>query len=65
LARTNLTISLSSDNGKTWNEKLVIHEGFAAYSDLVQIDEETIGCLYEYGEDEHPYENIGFALIKI
>lgn len=65
LSRTNLTISLSSDNGKTWNEKLVIHEGFAAYSDLVQIDEETIGCLYEYGEDEHPYENIGFALIKI
>lgn len=65
LSRNNLTISKSNDNGKTWDEQLVIHEGHAAYSDLVQIDEGTIGCLFEYGENEHPYENIGFAVIAI
>lgn len=65
LTRDTLTLSLSTDNGGTWSEKLLIHKGPAAYSDLVQIDEKTIGCLYEYGEAEHPYENIGFAIIEI
>lgn len=62
--RDNLTIRLSRDNGLTWEESLVLNEGPSAYSDMVQIDDNTIGCLYEYGEN-HPYDYIGFATIKI
>ena len=65
LTRSNLTVQISNDGGNSWNEKLVIHKSFSAYSDLVQIDDNTIGCLYEFGENEHCYENIGFALIQI
>ena len=64
LNRSNLTVRISHDLGRTWQESIVIHEGPAAYSDLVQIDDVTIGCLYEFGS-ENPYENIGFALIGI
>ncbi len=64
LARNNLTIRLSHDAGITWNENLVVQEGPAAYSDLVQIDENTIGCLYEFGDD-NCYDYIGFVLIQI
>ena len=65
LTRSNLTIQLSHDNGSTWTERIVVHEGPAAYSDLVQIDENTIGCLYEFGDVAHCYEYIGFALLEI
>lgn len=62
--RENLTIRLSRDNGLTWEESLVVYKGQSAYSDMVQLDDNTIGCLYEYGEN-HPYDYIGFAVIKI
>ena len=62
--RSHLTLRLSHDFGKTWTESILIHEGPAAYSDLVQIDDETIGCLYESGT-VHPYENISYVLIRI
>ena len=65
LSRKNLTLKKSNDGGATWDEKLVIHEGHSAYSDLVQIDDNTIGCLYEFGDTESPYEFIGFALIQL
>lgn len=65
LTRDHLTLRVSNDNGKSWGESLLIHEGHSAYSDLVQIDNETIGCLYEYGDIEHCYEKIGFAIIKL
>jgi sialidase-1 len=65
LSRANLTIRLSSDAGQTWSESIVVHEGPAAYSDLVQIDDNTIGCLYEFGDTDNCYQYIGFALIAL
>lgn len=65
LSRDHLTIKISNDNGATWGERLVVHEGPSAYSDMVMIDEKTIGCLYEYGDTDNCYEYIGFALIQI
>ena len=64
LSRSCLTLKLSHDSGKTWAESIVIHDGPAAYSDLVQVNDNIIGCLYEYG-DKDAYEHIGFALIQI
>jgi sialidase-1 len=45
--RENLTIRLSHDNGKTWSVDRVLDPGKAAYSDLVELSDGRIGCLYE------------------
>jgi sialidase-1 len=48
--RRDLMILLSFDEGATWPVKKVIHKGPAAYSDLVKLDDERVGVLYEAGE---------------
>ena len=45
--REKMTIKGSFDEGKTWPLKKEIYSGTAAYSDLVQINENDIGLLYE------------------
>jgi sialidase-1 len=45
--RSHMTVRLSYDEGKTWPVAKVIHDGSAAYSDLVVLPDRTIGCLYE------------------
>lgn len=54
LKRDNLTLRISTDEGKTWTKKFVIDKSiddkkkdWAAYSDLVKLDKKTIGVLYE------------------
>jgi sialidase-1 len=58
--RVSLTVRGSIDDAQTWPGKLVLHEGPAAYSCLVRIDDATAGCLYERGKSG-PYERITFA----
>lgn len=48
-SRTNLTVRLSLDDGKSWAFSRVIDEGLSAYSCLVPIDDKRVGCLYEEG----------------
>jgi sialidase-1 len=48
--RRDLTILASTDDAKTWGRKTVIHFGPVAYSDLVNLDDEKIGVLYEAGK---------------
>ena len=57
--RRDLTILVSYDEGKTWGRKTVIHPGPAAYSDLIKLDSERIGTLYEAGR--RLYGEIVFA----
>lgn len=45
-----LTLSVSSDEGSTWEPKRTIHEGHAAYSDLVAISDDQFVCVFETGE---------------
>ncbi|SEW49765.1 sialidase family protein [Chitinophaga arvensicola] len=51
--RDNLTLRISYDEGRTWPGKYVIAASgkaipsYAAYSDIVKIDEQHIGVLYE------------------
>ena len=49
-SRRDLTILLSFDEGDSWVMKNVLHPGPAAYSDLVKINGEQIGVLYEAGQ---------------
>ncbi len=57
--RTRMTIRMSLDGGGTWPYARLLHGGPAAYSDLVEIGEGTIGILYERGE-KSAYESIVF-----
>ena len=58
--RERLTVRLSYDEGVTWPVARVVHEGPAAYSSLVALQDSSIGLLFERG-DRSPYERISFA----
>ena len=62
--RENLTIRLSNDKSESWPVSRTLHAGPAAYSDLVALGDNAIGCLYEKGEST-PYETITFARIPL
>ena len=55
--RSHMTVRLSYDEGRSWPVAKVIHEGSAAYSDLVVLPDGAIGCLYERDD----YGKITFA----
>lgn len=58
--RVNMTIRLSHDEGVTWPIARLLWAGPTAYSCLTTLQDGSIGCLYERG-DQHPYERITFA----
>jgi sialidase-1 len=58
--RERMTVRVSHDEGATWPMARVIHEGPAAYSSLVVLDDLSIGLLYERGTSS-PYERITFS----
>ena len=45
--RERMTVRASLDGGQTWSEGLRIYEGSSAYSDLVRVDDDTAGLLFE------------------
>ncbi|PZF83445.1 sialidase family protein [Jiangella anatolica] len=61
-ARRTLQLRYSLDEGATWTGGLVLHDGPAAYSDLVEAGARTLGVLYENG-DAGTYERITFARV--
>jgi sialidase-1 len=56
--RESMTIKGSFDEGKTWSLKKEIYSGTSAYSDLVQVNKDEIGLLYER-------DNNGIYFIRI
>jgi len=60
-SRTNLKVKKSVDSGKTFDDGILVWDGPAAYSMLVDAGD-YIGLLLELGEDS-PYESIGFAVV--
>lgn len=61
--RRDLTMLLSFDEGKSWGRKTLIHTGPAAYSDLVKLDSQHVGVLYEAGR--RLYDEILFAKVGL
>jgi len=61
--RRDLTMLLSFDEGETWVRKTVVHPGPAAYSDLVKLDGQHVGVLYEAGR--RLYDEILFAKVEL
>ena len=64
LERNNMTARLSYDEGKTWPISKQLYAGPSAYSSLTVLQDLTIGCLYERGE-QGPYEKITFARFNL
>ena len=58
--RCNMTVRLSDGAGGSWPHHKVLHPGPAAYSSLAVLQDGTVACLYERGDD-HPYETITLA----
>ncbi|MEO9892582.1 sialidase family protein [Aurantibacter sp.] len=59
--RENLIIMSSTDNSKTWKTLFKVHKGYAAYSDLVQLDKNNLGVIYETDD----YKKIRFTRIPM
>lgn len=62
-SRARMAIRASDDGGQTWEERHVVSEARAAYSDLVQLPG-AIGLLYETGEAD-TYETIRFVRVPL
>jgi sialidase-1 len=58
-SRTNMTVRISFNQGKSWKQKLVLHEGPSAYSNLVVLPNGNLACFYEAGI-KSAYEGIVF-----
>ncbi len=54
--REKMTLKFSFDEGKNWTKEKEIYSGGAGYSDLVQINNDTIGLLYEKDFSEITFE---------
>ncbi|QDT38819.1 sialidase family protein [Stratiformator vulcanicus] len=59
-SRKLMTVRLSRDSGETWTESRVLHRGPAGYSCLAELQDGSIGCLYENG-DKHYRQRLTFA----
>ena len=62
-ARNNLRLKSSQDGGETWNDGYAVWPGAAAYSDVLALDTENVGVLYENGSS-NAYQRISFYSIK-
>lgn len=63
-SRALMSVRASEDEGVTWRVVHTVDGLPAAYSDLVQTDDETVGLLYETG-DFGAYETITFRRIPV
>lgn len=59
--RENLVVMASTDGANTWKTLFKVHKGFSAYSDMAQLDENTLGVIYETDE----YKKIMFQRIVL
>lgn len=63
-SRRAMTLRVSHDRGLTWHAGPRLTENPAAYSDLVPLDRDTVGVLYETGTAS-PYETITFTKVPV
>jgi len=63
-SRVNMTVRVSSNDGKSWPMVIQIFPGPSAYSDLTPIDGKNIGLLYEGGY-KSAYQGIIWESVSI
>ena len=62
--RENMTIKMSTTDGKTWGKRYNVYKGPSAYSDIVLHNQQEISILYEAGK-AGPYEGIAYKSIPL
>jgi sialidase-1 len=62
--RSNVTLRVSTNDGKSWLNSIVIYAGPSAYSDIAVYRNTQVACLYEAGVTK-PYEGIAFKTISL
>lgn len=60
--RRDLAILFSDNEARSWHGKTVIHSGPAGYSDMVKLEKNRVGVLFEAGR--MLYDEILFATIQ-
>jgi len=65
--RSDMRIRFSTDEAQTWQDGPLIHVGPAAYSDMVRIDRNAVGILFEAGDagGKNAYERIVYSKLNI
>lgn len=59
--RLDLIVMASYDESKTWSRLFKVHKGHSAYSDMVKLNENTLGIIYETDD----YRKIRFRWVNI
>ncbi|MEP3208254.1 MAG: sialidase family protein [Maribacter sp.] len=59
--RLDLVIMFSCNESRSWQPLFKVHEGMSAYSDMVKLDQNTLGVIYETDE----YKKIRFRRINM
>ena len=62
--RSDLRIRYSTDEAETWRDGPLIHEGRAAYSDMIRLADDY-GILFEAGNSKQQYHRIVFTRFSI
>jgi sialidase-1 len=62
--RTDMTVRISYDDGKTWPVSQLIHKGWSCYSAITPLPDGSVGLLYEAG-DRARYDRLDFARLSI
>lgn len=65
--RYNLTVRVSRDEGETWTAGRTIWPHPGSYSDIVILDDRTIGCIYERADkgSDHYWDELHFARFNL
>jgi len=63
-SRSQMTVRVSRDDGKSWPTSRLLHQGPAAYSCLAVLADGPIGCLFEAG-DKSAYETLTFTRFSL
>ncbi|MDG1896366.1 MAG: sialidase family protein, partial [Fuerstiella sp.] len=64
--RSDLRLRYSTDEAATWHDGPLIHEGPAAYSDMVRLTAGRFGILFEAGPKERKrYDSINFVRFNV
>lgn len=70
-SRENLTLWSTLDAADTWRKSLIVYDGPSGYSDLVDVNDDTIGVLFENGprlSDDTAltyHKRISFARVRL
>ena len=60
--RTNLSLYISTDHGNQWSFKKTIWPGPSAYSALTILNDQSVGVLFE-GGNQTPYDKVFFTIL--